>query len=134
MRTGSDSLPTISGTPSGGRCRKEFAQSREVTAREAADFAVEHCFEQYSVVPERELLRVGLLHGMGCVSEEQILRELPRHGVFVQELDGRRMATTEALQAEEDDIARFADRGRFARARRSASPRDWTGRWPTANA
>jgi conjugative relaxase-like TrwC/TraI family protein len=100
----------------GRACRKEFAQSREVTAREAADFAVEHCFEQYSVVPERELLRVALLHGMGCVSEEQILRELPRHGVFVQELDGRRMATTEALQAEEDDIARFADRGRFSTA------------------
>ena len=40
-----------------------------MTAREAVAFAVEQCFEQYSVVPERELLRVALLHGMGCVSD-----------------------------------------------------------------
>ena len=88
--------------------RQDVAQAREVTAREAVAFAVEHCFEQYSVVPERELLRVALLHGMGSVTLEQIAAELPRHGVFVEEIDGRRMATTEALQAEEDDIARFA--------------------------
>ena len=93
--------------------RKEAAQAREVTVEEAVSFAVEHCFDQYSVVTERELFRVALLHGMGCVTVEQIAAELPRRGVFVEEIDGRRMATTEALQAEEDDIARFAARGRW---------------------
>ena len=90
---------------------KAMPQAREVTPREAAVFAVDHCFEQYSVVPERELLRVGLLHGMGFVSQTQLSRELAGRGVFVQDIDGRRMATTEALQAEEDDIARFAYAG-----------------------
>ena len=32
--------------------RKEIAQSREVTVTEAVTFAVGHCFEQYSVVPQ----------------------------------------------------------------------------------
>ena len=58
--------------------RKEAAQAREVTVEEAVSFAVEHCFDQYSVVPERELFRVALLHGMGCVTVEQIAAELPR--------------------------------------------------------
>jgi conjugative relaxase-like TrwC/TraI family protein len=91
----------------------KLAQAPEVTVEEAVAFAVEHCFDQYSVVPERELLRVALQHGLGCVTLEQIAAELPRHGVFIKELDGRRMATTDALQAEEDDMARFAADGRF---------------------
>ena len=111
--------------------RKEFAQARAVTAREAVAFAVEHCFYQYSVVPERELQRVALQHGMGSVTLDQINAELPRHGVFVQEIDGRRMATTEALQAEEDDIAGLRRAG-GARWPRSASSAASPGRRPMA--
>ena len=41
-------------------------------------------------------------------------RELtsPRHGLIVQDIDGRRMATTERLQQEEDAIVSFAARGK----------------------
>ena len=91
----------------------EIAQAREVTAREAVAFAVEHCFYQYSVVPERELQRrcPAARHGLRDAGADRS-PSCHRHGVFVQEIDGRRMATTEALQAEEDDIARFAVSGR----------------------
>ena len=64
-------------------------------------------------MPERELKRVALLHGLGSVTPDQIAAELPRHGVITAEIDGRLMATTQELQAEE----RFITRLRGGRAR-----------------
>lgn len=92
--------------------RKEVAQGPEVTPGQAAAFAIAHCSEQLSVVPERELKRVALLHGLGHVTPDQIAGELPRHGVLTAEIDGRKMATTRELQAEERAIIAFAARGR----------------------
>jgi conjugative relaxase-like TrwC/TraI family protein len=83
-----------------------------VTAREAVSFALAHLSEQYSAFPERELMRVALLHGLGHVTPEQVAEELPRQGVIVEEIDGRRMATTAALQAEERAIVRACDQGK----------------------
>ncbi|APW64317.1 MobF family relaxase [Paludisphaera borealis] len=91
---------------------KEMPGSRVVTAAEAVEFAIAHLSEQLSAFPERELKRVALLHGLGHVLPEQIAAELPRHGVITQNIDGRLMATTEALQAEERYIVRQAARGR----------------------
>lgn len=94
--------------------RHEVEGGQEVTAAEAVEYAIAHCSEQLSVIPERELKRVALLHGLGCVAPEEIARELqqPHHELIVQEIDGRRMATTERLQAEEDRIIGFAARGK----------------------
>jgi conjugative relaxase-like TrwC/TraI family protein len=94
--------------------RREVPADRGVTAGEAVEYAISHCSEQLSVVPERELKRVALLHGLGSVTPGMIDRELhsPRHGVIVQEIDGRRMATTEKLQLEEDQIVGFSARGK----------------------
>jgi conjugative relaxase-like TrwC/TraI family protein len=85
-----------------------------VTASEAVAFAIAHCSEQNAVSPERELMRVALLHGLGDASVADVAAELPRHGVVVREFDGRRMATTEALQREEEFIVGFAANGRGA--------------------
>jgi conjugative relaxase-like TrwC/TraI family protein len=92
--------------------RKEIAKGPEVSQAQAAAFAIAHCSEQQSVVPERELKRVALLHGLGSVSPDQIAGELPRHGVLTAEFDGRVMATTKQLQAEEQGIIAFAAGGR----------------------
>ena len=91
----------------------EIPIGRDVTPAEAVRFAIDHCSEKLSVIPERELKRVALLHGLGHVTPEQIDREMlsPRHGLIVDEIDGRRMATTAELQREEDYIAGFAARG-----------------------
>ena len=91
----------------------EIPMGRDVTPAEAVRFAIDHCSEKLSVIPERELKRVALLHGMGHVTPEQIDREMlsPRHGLIVDVIDGRRMATTAELQREEDYIAGFAARG-----------------------
>lgn len=93
--------------------RREPPPSSPVAAKDAVAFAIAHCSEKLSVIPERELKRVALLHGLGHVTPESIARELlsPRHGLIVDEIDGRRMATTAELQREEDYIAGFAGRG-----------------------
>lgn len=94
--------------------RREIAAGQEMTAEEAVRYAIDHISEQLSVFPEREVKRVALLHGLGGVTPAMIDREMqqPRHGVIVQEIDGRRMATTQNLQAEEDEIIGSAARGK----------------------
>ncbi len=44
---------------------KTIAAGAGVTASDAVAFAIAHCSEQESVIPERELKRVALLHGLG---------------------------------------------------------------------
>ena len=90
----------------------EMPAAREVTASEAVAYALAHCSEKLSVIPERELVRVALLRGVGSVTLEQVEAELPRQGVFTEVIDGRVMATTETLQAEEDTIVKFAAAGK----------------------
>jgi conjugative relaxase-like TrwC/TraI family protein len=89
-----------------------MGMGKDVTARDAVAFALDHLSEQRSAFPERELMRVALLHGLGNVTLEQVAAELPRQGVIVDVIDGRRMATTDALQQEERTIARIAGCGR----------------------
>ena len=83
---------------------REIAPGREVTPRDAVAYGIAHLSEQLSVFPERELQRVALLHGLGSVTPEQIAAELPRQGVIADAIDGRRMVTTQTLQAEERAI------------------------------
>ena len=93
--------------------RREPPPSSSVAAMDAVAFAIAHCSEKLSVIPERELKRMALLYGLGSLTPEMIDREMlsPRHGLIAQEIDGRRMATTAELQREEDYIAGFAARG-----------------------
>jgi conjugative relaxase-like TrwC/TraI family protein len=90
---------------------REIDSDRQVTPAEAAAFAIAHLSEQQSAFPERELVRVALLHGLGDVTLEEIREELPRQGVILDVIDDRLMATTESLQAEERYIAAIAGRG-----------------------
>jgi conjugative relaxase-like TrwC/TraI family protein len=92
--------------------RKEIAPSRQVTAAEAVAYAIAHGSEQLSVLPEREFKRLALLHGLGHLLPDQVMAELPRHGILARDIDGRRMATTETLLAEERGIVGFAANGR----------------------
>jgi len=94
--------------------RHEYATGPPVTAAEAVSYAISHCSDKLSVVPERELKRVALLYGLGSVTPEQVEAELPRQGVLTEVIDGRKMATTEKLQQEENTIINFAASGQGA--------------------
>ena len=92
--------------------RREIARGPGVTASDAVAYAIRHCFERESVVPQRELTRVALLHGLGSLTPEQVAGELPRQGVIARKKEGRMMATTKDVLAEERFITGFALSGR----------------------
>jgi conjugative relaxase-like TrwC/TraI family protein len=85
---------------------------RDVVALEAAASAVEHCFERKSVVPERQLLTEALKRSVGHASAERVTRAVGRHDLIVGDRDGRRVATTRAVLAEEQAMIDFARNGR----------------------
>lgn len=91
---------------------REIAPGVKVTVSQAVTHSVHHCFERESVVAEREIRRVALLYGLGQVTPDQLDAELPRHGLITGDQDGRRMATTRELLAEERFITGFAASGR----------------------
>lgn len=91
--------------------RKEIVKEAAVTPSQAVDFAIAHLGEQQSAWPEREVKRVAMMRGLGDVTVDEIAAELPKHGLIVREINGRRMATTQALQAEEDYLVGIAARG-----------------------
>lgn len=92
--------------------RGELASGVEVTAKEAAFYAIHHCFEREAVVAERELVRVALLHGLGDVTADQVRQELSGCGVMLAEKDGRLMASTKEAYGMERFVINHAKAGR----------------------
>lgn len=92
---------------------REVAEGVEVTPAAAVDYALRHCSEKLSVIPEREFKRVALLFGLGQVTPDSLDREMQeaRHGLVFDTIDGERVVTTQALRAEERAMADYAARG-----------------------
>jgi len=86
------------------------------TVSEAAQKAIDHCFERKSVVPERELLREALKLSVGQASETQVLTEVAAQNLVIAPHQDRRLATTAAVLQEERSMIDFARRGRGTRA------------------
>lgn len=88
-------------------------QPRDPTsAGRAASQAVAHCFERAAVVPERKLLAEAMRRSVGQAAPEAVARELDRRGLITAERDGRRLATSGEVLAEESRMLRFAREGR----------------------
>jgi conjugative relaxase-like TrwC/TraI family protein len=83
-------------------------------AKAARDYAVAHCFERKSVVPERELLTHALLHSAGCASAGAVLESFSQHDFISGKRDGRNCFTTREVLGEEQRMTGFARRGRGA--------------------
>ncbi len=86
--------------------------------------AVGHCFERSSVVPERKVLAEALKRSLGAAAPATVRRAVAVHGLVVGERDGRRMATTRGVLAEERRMIDFARGGRGAR--RALGPAQYT--------
>ncbi len=80
--------------------------------REAVTQGVEHCFERKSVVPERQLLTEALKRSVGKGSVGGVEREFKTRSFITGERDGRKLATTTAVLAEEKRMIAFARQGR----------------------
>lgn len=92
--------------------RETRPQSPERIASRAVEHAFLHCFENRSVVSEKELLAEGLRYGLGACTIPELHAEFARHKPIVREIDGRRMVTTREILAEEKEIVRFVRNGR----------------------
>jgi len=80
--------------------------------KEAVDFALAHCFVRDAVVSERSLLTEALKHGIGSVTVEEVKRELAERSLVRGEKEGRAVATTPEVLAEEQRVVAFARKGR----------------------
>jgi conjugative relaxase-like TrwC/TraI family protein len=98
------------------------------TAEAAARHAVAHCFERAAVVPEKLLVAEALKVGVGGVTAEEVRRELNALGLITRMWDGRLVATTQQVLAEEQRTLAFARSGRGTCAPlvpRHVITRDW---------
>lgn len=94
-----------------------------VSPGHAISHAIDHCFERESVVTKRSILGTALRFGIADVVLNDVEQEVSRSPLIVRERDGREMATTRAVLAEEKRILDFARDGRGTR--KPLNP-DWT--------
>jgi len=83
-----------------------------VHVREAVTLGVDHCFTRQSVVPTRQLLTESLKRAVGKGTAEAVEREFQSRSFITGERDGKMMATTAAVLAEEKRMIAFARQGR----------------------
>lgn len=84
------------------------------SAQRAVAQAMEHCFERAAVVPERRLLAEAMRRSVGKATPKAVARDFDRRGLITAERDGRRLATSREVLAEESRMLRFAREGRGA--------------------
>jgi conjugative relaxase-like TrwC/TraI family protein len=94
------------------RARQGLNPPPENRLAAAVSFSMRHHFEKESALPVEELIATALEHAMGTARPDDVEQELKRQGVIIVEKNGRRLATTEALQDEELSLAAFAMDGR----------------------
>jgi conjugative relaxase-like TrwC/TraI family protein len=87
-------------------------ETTTLTAKEGMDFALEHCFERNSVVPERELLKTALIQSVGNAPVEEISAQAGRGEIIRKRKDGRDYVTTRAVRQEEMLMSGFVREGR----------------------
>ncbi|MBK9118172.1 MAG: relaxase domain-containing protein [Phycisphaerales bacterium] len=95
-----------------GHIGEESYPEQPAAAREAADQAIGHCFERSAVVPERRLLADAMKRAVGIASPETVTQAVAKRGLIIAERDGRRLATTREVLAEESRMLAFARNGR----------------------
>jgi conjugative relaxase-like TrwC/TraI family protein len=112
-RLGADELDAVVGVRQEAVRTPVARDGRDVI--EAMQFAVDHCFERRSVVPERQLFTEALKHSVGRAAVEQVTRATPPADLVIGTVKGRRMATTSHVLAEERRMIDFARAGRGTR-------------------
>jgi conjugative relaxase-like TrwC/TraI family protein len=55
---------------------KQIPMSREISAREAVSYSVNHLFQREDVVTERKLRKTAVEYGIGCVMPDEVDREI----------------------------------------------------------
>lgn len=95
------------------RPQQAKAEAAQEAVRDAVDFALKSSLERASVVEDKRLLALALRRGVGCVSVEEVRRELDgRADVLRVAEEGRVWLTTREAVAEEEAALKQARQGR----------------------
>jgi conjugative relaxase-like TrwC/TraI family protein len=81
-------------------------------AVQAMDFALSHCFERQSAIPEKELLKTALIHSVGNASVNEVRGQLSRDNILRRSKTGVVYATTREVLREEIAMSDFVKTGR----------------------
>ena len=100
--------------------------------RLAVDYAMRHCFERNSVVPESELRAEALRRGLGQITLDGVEKEFARRKLIVREVDGRRWATSPEVLGQERRLAAIARDGRGTAPALGGFDRKFSRDWLTA--
>jgi conjugative relaxase-like TrwC/TraI family protein len=84
----------------------------ETASGQAMAYALSHCFERASVVPERTVLAAALRQSVGQATVEQVHQAAERSDLIVGQRFDRKMATTRQVLKEEKRVVDFARDGR----------------------
>jgi conjugative relaxase-like TrwC/TraI family protein len=103
---------------------RDGKQGTSPDAAKAVDYALSHCFERASAVPETELLKTALIQSVGNASVREIRSEMGRENVIGRERQGIRYATTKEVLREELAMTAFVrdGRGKFGKLGGTAAP------------
>jgi conjugative relaxase-like TrwC/TraI family protein len=81
-------------------------------ASRAMDYALKHCFERQSALPEKELLKTALIQGVGTATVNEVRGQISRDNVIRRDRAGIRYVTTKEVLREELAMSAFVREGR----------------------
>jgi conjugative relaxase-like TrwC/TraI family protein len=87
-------------------------KTKSLNATDAMDYALSHCFERGSAIPEKKLLQAALTQGVGAASVDEVKSEIARENVLRRERLGQRWVTTQEVLREEITMTDFARSGK----------------------
>jgi len=90
---------------------KEIAVEPQA-AEQAVKYAIDKEFERRSVLPLRSVLATALKHAVGRSTPDQVISQADRSGLIIGDRNGRTMATTREVLAEEMNMLDWCRRGR----------------------
>ena len=99
-------------------------ESTSPNASDAMDFALSHCLERASVVPEKQLLKTALIQSVGNASVSEIHEQLKRENVIGRIRGGIKYTTTKDVLREELTMTAFVrdGRGKYAKLGGAKAP------------
>jgi conjugative relaxase-like TrwC/TraI family protein len=101
--------------------------ARQEAAKEAVDYAIEHCFARKSVVPESKLSATAIRQAVGSgVDLSEIERELQGSALIRRKVAGRSFVTTSSVLAQEQWMISLAKEGKGREAPLKADTHRWT--------
>lgn len=85
---------------------------KTITALQAVDYAMAHCFEYKSVAKMRDVFREAVVYGYGALLPDEIEREIASRNLTTGMIRGVEHCTSHSVLNEERQIMQFVRRGK----------------------